>query len=103
MLVTAWSNGNSTHNGAGYGLRVSARHRDSYFKRSWSKVILELQGQSEAIEVTISPGFWTKCPELRGMALGKWLIQNGKAPWPSGHPPTARMESKGGNVFSVSL
>ena len=103
MIVTAWNNGKHHDTGAGYGLKVSVDDRDAYFDQGWQSVILELQGRLDPIVVRLAKAsFWSpKCRELISKPIGQWLRENGKAPWPSGHPPKLKMEPIGGNRFSV--
>jgi hypothetical protein len=95
MQVTAWHGGT-------YGLKVQTGDRDRFFDRGWQDLILELQGQGQAV-VTVSPSFWRGCPELRSADIGWWLQQNGLAPWPHGQPPRVVMERIASNRFAVSL
>ena len=105
MIVTAWNNGRHRATGAGYGLKVNAQDRDRYFNRSWKTVTLELVGESKEVTVNIDkPSFWgIPCRELISKNIGKWLIKNGRAPWPKGHPPRMRMEPMGDNRFKVDF
>jgi hypothetical protein len=97
MLVKAWSNG-----GSGYGLEIEASDRDRFFDRNWRDVVLDLSGQGQAI-VTVSPSFWRSCSELRSAEIGRWLRQNGLAPWPRGKRPRVIMEHVTDNRFAVKL
>ena len=44
MIVTAWSNGNPSHTGSGYGLKISEADRERFFDRSWHSVEIDLDG-----------------------------------------------------------
>jgi superfamily II DNA or RNA helicase len=96
-----------THNGsadrtqpAGYGVRVSVDDRKRIFKPTWSEVTIQIS--AHRVSVPLSPGFWRKCPELRSAEIGRWLLQEGLAPWPRGHPPPLRLEPLGGRIFKLS-
>ena len=100
MRAEAWNNGQHHASGAGYGIKVSPEDRDRYFLRSWTSVQLEVPGQGTP-NVTLSDSFWRRCSELRCAALGRWLRETGKAPWPKGHPPTSVIEQLEGKTFRV--
>jgi len=95
MQVTAWNNG-----GAGYGLEIDHSDRDRFFDRSWRNVILDLPGQGQAV-VRVSPSFWRGCPELHSAEIGRWLHQNGMAPWPWRRRPKIIMDHLADNKFAV--
>jgi len=105
VIVTVFNNGQHHTTGAGYGFKVSPKDRDEYFKKEWKEIILRLEGEDAEITVNVSkPSFWTpKCRELISKDIGIWLIKNGKAPWPKGHPPKMRMEHIGDNRFKVEF
>jgi hypothetical protein len=63
-------------------------------------VQLEVPGQGTT-KVTLSDSFWRRCSELRCAALGRWLREIRKAPWPKGHPPTLVIERLEGTTFRV--
>jgi hypothetical protein len=100
MRVRAWSNGASRRSGAGYGLKVSTADRDKAFDEEWTHVVLTIPGQGEIV-VSLSASFWRICSELRSAAIGRWLLETGRAPWPRGVPPSLRLTHTGGNRFSV--
>ena len=104
MEVTAWNNGAYHTSGAGYGLKVNASDRDRYFSRTWSTIILELQGQTDPIEVNIAkPSFWSDtCRELIKKDIGLWLIDNGYGTWKSGQPPKFQLEKVAERRFKLS-
>ena len=102
MVVTGWNDGSpDNETGSGYGLRLSWQDRDRYFQREWPSVTVELGGEGPA-EVRLAPSFWRRCTELRGAAIGEWLLHHGFAPWPKGHPPRLRLKSVGGRRFRLS-
>ena len=105
MIITAWNNGEHNPSGAGYGLKLTITDRDLYFKRAWTNVLLELQGEKASISVNTSkPSFWDReCRELINKDIGKWLIKNKKAPWPEGHPPKMLMQPIAKHTFRVTL
>lgn len=100
MKVRAWSNGRPLRTGAGYGVRLSDRDRDQYFDPEWREVTVDLD-RGETVSVSLSESFWRSCPELRSAAIGRWLLDNGLAPWPPGVPPVALLIPVGGNRFSL--
>lgn len=106
MIWTAWNNGRHHQSGAGYGFRVSAADRDTYFDRSWKIVTLELPSREARITVTANidkPSFWDgTCREMISKEIGQWLIARGLAPWPKGHPPKFSAEAAGTARFVVS-
>ncbi len=103
MIVVAWNNGDHHPSGAGYGLKISIQDRDTYFKPEWNSIFLEIEGETNLIEININKAsFWNKiCRELINSSIGKWLIKQGLAPWPKGNPPTFILEPIAGNRFKV--
>ena len=101
MLVTAWNNGSHQHSGAGYGIKVTAEDRNEFFKREPQTVNLKLEGVDAPVSVnTHKVSFWDEtCGELISKEIGKWLRENGLAPWPKGVPPKLRMEPLSEGVF----
>ncbi len=100
MYVTAWSNGQPTSSGAGYGVRVSGTDRDQQFDRRWSEVLLDLGDEAMAV-VPLSASFWDRCSELRSAAIGQWLLGHQLAPWPTGQPPRFILRHVGENRFEL--
>jgi len=48
--------------------------------------------------------FWsTTCRELISSEIGRWLLNNGLAPWPSGAPPKVLLHPIGRAAFEVRL
>jgi len=105
MIVTAWNNGEHHPTGAGYGFKVDIKDRDKYFRKHWKNVFLELEGEVEGVVVNVKkPSFrGITCRELISKDIGVWLIKNGKAPWPKGHPPKMKMEHIDDNKFKVEF
>ncbi len=105
MIVSAWSNGNPRPTGAGYGIKVSIADRDFYFSREWPSVTLELEGDPNPVEVSISKkSFWSPiCHELISARIGLWFVRHRLAPWPKSHPPKLRMESISSRRFRLFL
>jgi hypothetical protein len=100
MRATAWSNGSPRGSGAGYGLKISRQDRDRFFDHGWSAIVLHLPGQDPA-NVPLSESFWRSCTELRSVAIGRWLILSGLAPWPRGNPPVLTLQQTGDRAFRV--
>ena len=51
----------------------------------------------------MSPSFWRGCSELRSAAIGRWLIEQGAAPWDRGKPPGIAVTPLASNGFSARL
>jgi hypothetical protein len=100
MYVTAWSNGQPTSSGAGYGVRISETDRDQYFDRRWSEALVDLGDDVRAV-VPLSASFWERCSELRSAAIGRWLLGHQLAPWPPGHPPRFILRHVAENRFEL--
>jgi hypothetical protein len=103
MQVTAWNNGQYYESGAGYGLKVTVADRDRFFRKDWKTVTVALSGTNEEVEVNIAkPSFWDPtCRELINQRIGRWMLLNKYAPWPSGNPPKFELSSVGGNRFDL--
>jgi len=101
LIVTAWNNGSWNRTGAGYGIRISVKDRNQYFRPEWESVIIVLDDRE--VEVNLSKSFWSKCPELRKKEIGEWLIKNGLGRWPKGNPPKLKLEPIGDRKFRLSL
>ena len=97
MRVTAWSNG--TGLAGGYGIRVSMKDRDVYFDFAWDWVVVQLEDGKEA-KCSLSCSLWSDkrgtgkkpCIELRKAEIGRWMLEEGLAPWPAGRPPVLILE-----------
>lgn len=103
MVVTAWNNGAHSRNGNGYGFKVIPSDRETFFKKEWDAIVLEIPGEAAPVEVKIDPEhFWAESPrEVVSAAVGKWLRHNGMAPWATGNPPRFILEPVEGNQFKV--
>jgi len=101
MVVTAWNNGAHSRNGSGYGFRVHPADRDVNFQKEWTAIVIEIEGQGEPVEVALdADGLWAETPgAIQCAALGRWLRQNGLAPWGRGNPPVFLLEPLGENRF----
>jgi hypothetical protein len=87
MKATGWHGGPlSLTKSAGYGLRISKSDRDTFFKKSWVYVTIDLESES-IVQIKLSPSFWSNCTELRSTRIGEWFLKNGLAPWDEGCPP----------------
>lgn len=60
MRAVAWHNGSSPNEAAGYGLKFTEVERDQAFDRSWTEVVVELEGDGVAT-IALSPSFWRTC------------------------------------------
>lgn len=103
MIVTAWNNGAHSRKGIGYGIRISDEERDEFFQKNWDVVLLELQGQEDAVEVMIDKDtFWgAHGKELISIEIGRWMRSQGIAPWSRGNPPKLIMEPIEANRFRL--
>ena len=103
FVGTAWNNGTHQASGAGYGIKLTPKDRDKYFRRP--KVFLNLEGRTGDIPVnTDKQSFWNDtCRELISKEIGAWLISNCQAPWKKGHPPKLRLETAGKQTFKVTI
>jgi hypothetical protein len=104
MNVTAWNNGKHHASGAGYGIKLSVKDRDRYFKPEWKIISLYLGNNQSPISVNIGkPSFWNPtCRELIHKEIGRWLISNNLAPWKRGHPPKLSLTFLENNQFRLS-
>ena len=58
MEVKGWNNGSPNNKtGAGYGIRLTRKDRDKFFKKPWKTVTLELADES-VVDVNLSNSFW---------------------------------------------
>jgi len=92
MVVTGWKGGS-------YGIRVGRRNVRKHFPPDWEIIEVVIDGQPHIFSLT--PTFWTTCPEFRGAVIEKWLKKKGLAPWPPGKPPDLRLLTLGGNRFRL--
>lgn len=104
MIVKAWNNGCHHENGNGYGLKVKKRDRDAYFRRDWKVILLELEGESEIVEINIDKdSLWNaNCRELISVRIGRWLKKNNLASWEKWKPPELKLFWIHENKFRVS-
>ena len=102
MHATAWHNGGSPADAAGYGIKFTEADRDRYFAKEWDDVMLELDG-GNTTAVALSPSFWRSCSELRSAEIGRWLLDRRVAPWLRGNPPSMVVTPLDGNRFSARL
>ncbi len=102
ISATAWNNGQHHRSGAGYGLKISAADRDRYIRREWGTVQLRI-GTAPPIDVNINKAsFWNDtCRELISADVGRWLLANRFAPWPSGQPPRFTLVPQEPGVFEL--
>ena len=100
MIVSAWSNG-----GTGYGIRVPTADRARYFSREWKNVRVKIPGMPE-VECSLSPTFWSTCPEIRKVAFRNWFEKRGhvrgtQKTWKKGNPPKFHLTPVSGNRFAL--
>jgi len=102
MIGAGWNNGSANEQtGSGYGIRISPEDRDKHFRSEWKSITLQLEGGT-TVEITLSQSFWGDCCELRSFVIGRWLLDQGLAPWPRRRPPKVRLERSGNGKFRLS-
>ena len=102
MRASGWHNGGPKDSAGGYGLKFTEDDRDRHFDRSWSEVLIEMDGGGLAT-VRISPSFWRHCSELRSPEIGRWLLGTKVAPWPKGNPPSIGLQVVDANRFAARI
>ena len=102
LIVSGWNNSSpNNRTGAGYGIRISKKDRDKYFRREWDFVEIELEN-SEVVRINLSNSFWKKCVELRSSKIGKWMLERSYAPWPKDNPPKFELVQVSERRFKLS-
>jgi len=105
MIWTAWNNSKHHSTGAGYGFKVDPSDRDRYFSQHWATVVIELPTRSGLVPAEaniLKKSFWgPQCRELITQLIGRWLLDEGYAPWPDGRPPKFEVEPAGERRFRV--
>jgi hypothetical protein len=104
MTWTGWNNGNRHSTGAGYGFKIDAPDRERYFKAEWPCVTVELPKPlgKIAVEVNVDKkSFWADCGELISEDIGRWMLDQGFAPWAKGRPPKFDVQLLGKRAFRV--
>jgi hypothetical protein len=102
--ATAWNNGQHRRSGAGYGLKISSADRDRHFRREWRTVQLRIGAAIPIVANVDKPSFWNdSCRELISAQLGRWMLANQLAPWPSGQPPRFSLVPREPAVFEISI
>ena len=107
FVATAWNNGSWHRTGAGYGIKIPEPARDRFFNRAQSVVTLRLVASKGAVRIVRAnsdkASFWDgTCRELISKEIGRWLIDNGLAPWPKGRPPKLGLVRIGPHEFEVT-
>lgn len=101
MIVSGWKTGApNIKTGVGFGLKIKQKDRDKYFQIKWPDVKIELE-KGNWVEVNLSDSFWRDCIELRNSKIGRWMLENGLAPWPKGNPPKLELKSIGDRKFKL--
>ena len=81
--IAGWTGGTS-------GLRVRKESRERVLRPLQGRlrqVRLELPGLAGAAYCRVTPTFWTTCPSLRSVEIGRWMAARGDMPWPYRRPP----------------
>lgn len=102
VYATGWHNGSRREDPAGYGLKFVARDRDRHFDPNWSEVVVTLENGPE-VRLQLSPSFWRTCSEIRSAEVGRWLLEQGAAPWPASSPLGIVVTPEGENRFSARI
>ena len=90
----------TVYKGGSYGIRVGQPNARQYFPRKWRDIDVQMSGKAETFSLT--PTFWTTCPEFRGVAVKSWLKSHGLTPWPYRKPPQVTLRPLGGRRFRLS-
>ncbi len=104
MIWTGWNNGRRHPTGAGYGFKIEAVDRDRNFKAEWHSVTVELPTHSGIVTVEVNVGkqsFWADCRELISEGIGRWMLDQCYAPWPTNRPPKFEVEESGPCSFRI--
>ena len=104
MIVSAWRNSSAQKTtGTMFGLRLGAALRNKLLPQRVEQVTVQLQDNPVLkVVVTLTDGFWNKCPEFKHPEIGPWLQrQSIPIPWPRGLPPKFRLVQHGPAEFEV--
>jgi hypothetical protein len=75
------------------------------FNATWATVTVELpmkSGEVAVVEANVAkPSFTKDCPHLIEKGIGRWLRNEGYAPWPTRKPPKFSVEAVGDARFRV--
>ena len=101
VILSGWQGGTS-------GLHLDAESRRRVFlplKGVLRRVRLVLPGHAVQPWCTLSPTFWTTCPEFRSADIGKWMEMRGDKPWPLRNPPRyeAALFAGGGETAELHI
>jgi hypothetical protein len=106
MVWRAWNNGRHHASGAGYGFRLDAVDRDRYFDPRWRTAYVELPTGREFVTIEVGTAKKSfcdgECRELISQEIGRWLRDEGHAPWPERHPPAFNVECAGTRRFRIT-
>jgi len=102
MLATGWHNGGQPDEPGGYGIKLLPRDRDKYFEREWDEVVVALDG-GDSVAISLSKSFWRTSTELRSPEVGRWLLDQGAAPWHKGSAPSVVVTPVEDNRFSARV
>ena len=79
--------------------KQAKKDKKKYFKPSWNKVIVILEGKE--VYVNLTDSFCRNCRELRSKKIGQWLIERGHHRWERGKPPKFNLEHIEDNIFKL--
>ncbi|TPD69761.1 hypothetical protein [Flavobacterium microcysteis] len=95
-IVKTWNNGNKNSSGAGYGIRIGIKNFDDL--KDWEEIIVD----TNSIKRT-SQNFTKKCPEIRNIIIGKFLLKNDLSNWKYGKPFKLKLCKVGENKFELKI
>ena len=94
--VTAWKNGSN-----GYGIRV--RKKDYMNIENWRRILVGRERVERQGKGGKKRSFTIRCPEIRSMAIKKFLSKNKRDHWVKGNPPELTLCSLGNGEFKLKL
>ena len=84
MMVSGWKGGTEGLSVPAEHMRLLSKHRTRLTRHD---LVVHLPGVREPLKIRLSPSFWSTCPEMRSVEIGRWMRRRGEAPWPKGRPP----------------
>jgi hypothetical protein len=90
----------SVWKGGSYGIRVGRQNVRNHSPKKWSNIKVIIARQVHTF--TLTPTFWTTCPEFRGAAIKEWLKSRNLTSWRKGKPHRVTLTPLGGNRFRLS-
>jgi hypothetical protein len=94
MEATTWKGG-----GESFGIRVGHENAEKYFKKEWTDVEVKIGNKFQRFNLAMT--FWTKCPEIRGVEIKKWLEKKNMHRWNRNMPYVLDLEPLGYKRFEL--